>query len=368
MERHHADSEQFSLLQHLDSLAKAGGDSITDVIVRDRLLKQISETLAAHQKHGARLHGLRSQSMFAYVAAALGQCEVISEEDAGELYFHAGDVQRPDFRIRTKASGELFVEVKNFRPNNPFEPYQLKKKYIDSLKRYCSTFGVPLKFAIYWARWRVWTLVDVESLDVSSGYCDLHFVRALELNQMNLLGDHMLAAVPPISLRLYPDETKPRRVDDHGLAAFTVKDACLSVGSERIEDKFEQQLGWFFFLHGKWSHVFRNDSLIGRNVEFIELCVEPEEDTAADDAFPCASLGFMSQMVSHQYQIETGLGGDVRNISPRSQPDAFGIDIPSDYRGNVLKLWRFMVWPKESTRDEILSSKIWPSLSPVPVE
>jgi hypothetical protein len=83
--------------------------------------------------------------MFAYFAAALGGCKVITEEDSGEFFVSAPDLKRPDFRFVANDGHEYLIEVKNFNPAEPCTDFSLKADYAQSLQRYAEAFheGVP---------------------------------------------------------------------------------------------------------------------------------------------------------------------------------------------------------------------------------
>jgi hypothetical protein len=65
--------------------------------------------------------------MFMYVAASLGECAVITEQDKGDFYASDATMKHPDFRVMTHSGQEFFIEVKNFSPHNPWRPYKLKE-------------------------------------------------------------------------------------------------------------------------------------------------------------------------------------------------------------------------------------------------
>src|SRR5205809_169365 len=118
MKRHERDPLHFSLLKSLDEFARTKGKSILDPVTQDELFERLRASLHEHVHHNARLHGFRVESMFAYVAAAMGSCQLISEEDAGLFLEATGDLRRPDFRIITLDSSQMLVEVKNFHQKN----------------------------------------------------------------------------------------------------------------------------------------------------------------------------------------------------------------------------------------------------------
>jgi hypothetical protein len=47
----------------------------------EQFCKNLREALAQHKQRATLMHGLRTQSMFLYVVAALGECSIITEED-----------------------------------------------------------------------------------------------------------------------------------------------------------------------------------------------------------------------------------------------------------------------------------------------
>src|SRR5215831_1716986 len=100
--------------------------------------------------------------MFEGVVIALGQVQMIKEEDAGGWY--DGDkLTVPDYRIILRDGTQFLVEVKNHNAG-PFE-ISFKKEYVNGLRRYGGLTGSPVKLAVYWVRWRTWTLVSLDVLE-----------------------------------------------------------------------------------------------------------------------------------------------------------------------------------------------------------
>jgi hypothetical protein len=110
----------FEVLRMLNAFARSEGISL-DHINYERFFETLREALAQHKQRATLMHGLRTQSMFLYVVAALGGCSIITEEDRGEFYALEPNVKRPDFRILLNDGQEFFVEVKNFHPKNPLQ-------------------------------------------------------------------------------------------------------------------------------------------------------------------------------------------------------------------------------------------------------
>jgi hypothetical protein len=214
--------------------------------------------------------------MFAHVAAALGKSQIITEEDSGVFFSSEEDIRRPDFRIVNNEGEEILIEVKNFRQKDPMNPFILKSTYLLSLKRYADVFKIPLKIAIYWSVWKLWTLVDADHFSENFDYY-IALPEAMKRNEMNLLGDHMVATTPPLSLRLYTDSNKPRSVDENGQVHFTIGRVALFANGMEITDDFEKKLAWFFMLHGRWNKVDQLAEIKNGLLEYTEFRVSPEK-------------------------------------------------------------------------------------------
>jgi hypothetical protein len=131
MKRTSINPEQFGL-RLLDQFLQSEGLQLSDESADEKFIQRFSALMREHRRSDTRVHGLRIQTMFAYFAAALGGCKIISEEDSGELFVASGDFKRPDFRILTHEGDEFFVEVKNFNQGDPKDEYILKADYANS--------------------------------------------------------------------------------------------------------------------------------------------------------------------------------------------------------------------------------------------
>ena len=159
-------------------------------------------------------------------------------------------------------------------------------------------------------------------------------------NEMSLLGDCMIATTPPLGLRFYTDQDNPSAVEADGSVACKFKRGTLYCGEQEIEGSFEESLAWFFINYGNWVEdkapaVIEEGKLISIEIPFI-----PEERDNPDQPFE--GIGFLSQMISRQYNELTAPGGHIDFLSPERPPDQLGILIPLDYEGRALPLWRFL--------------------------
>lgn len=350
MKRHVYDPLNFSLLRSLDEFSRANGLSIMDVAAREGLIDSFRSSLQEHVSHEARIHGIRVESMFAHVVAAMGDVIMISEEDAGTLIDESGDLKRPDFRMITREGDQMLVEAKNFfQKTSPTKPYVIKGKYLASLKRYAELNNVPLRLAIYWARWNMWALLDAARLDESQKSIIITMSDAFLQNEMYLLGDRMIGTLPPLSLRLYADKTKPRRVEPNGEVEFTISKMCPCSSGVDIDDTDERRIAWFLMLNGRWREIEQIAEINEGLVDYVEMRVSPEDPPDEEsNQLPFRSLGYLSQMITSQYLRSTSDGVDITSLSPNDQPDQFGLLIPDHYKGSALKLWQFTMLPKDA--------------------
>jgi len=343
MKRISRDHPRFDLMRLLDRYARSRGVSIQDQANHADFLADLARDFEENRSNEILIHGLRIQAMFAYVAAALGSCTAIKEEDAGDFYALDADLRAPDFRIVTTDQSEFLVEVKNHRPSGPFADYLLKAEYLDKLRRYAAVFQRELYVAIYWSQWKLWSLVLADRFDLAGDTYNLSLGEAVKKSEMNLLGDCMLGAVPPLTLRLLSDPAKPRRIGADGKAKFTIGNVELLAAGQVIEDPVEKEIAWFLLNHGDWPGTPARAEVIGGELIYIGYEVQPEHRTEPDQGFEM--IGFMSQMLSLQYNDMTAASGRVDLLIPKRDPDSLGVIIPSDFKGQKLRLWRFYLTP-----------------------
>src|SRR4051812_31435077 len=113
MRRAITDAKQFTVLRLLDEYARTRGVPISKESIDAEFIAGLTESLRNHRENDILVHGFRIQTMFAYFAAALRGCKLITEEDSGD-FFSSDDLKRPDFRVLPQDGEEFFVEVKNF--------------------------------------------------------------------------------------------------------------------------------------------------------------------------------------------------------------------------------------------------------------
>jgi len=280
--------------------------------------------------------------MFAHIAATLGKCDIIVEEDSGIHYDSNPDSVAPDFRILTLDGEQFFVEVKNFHQKQPMDDFKIKSTYLEKLRAYADKFSVPLKFAVYWSRWGHWALVDSTKLSNSGDHMVLPFLEAFKRNEMASIGDCMVGTIPPLTLRLYADPNEPREIGDNGLAPFTTQRAEMRSGQTVLNSELDKKIAWHMMLYGNWIDIERPVSVTGNLIDFVDFCFAPEPPS---DEYGWDIIGSLSEMVSKQYLQQTSVDGSVKRLVPVGQPDSLGVLIPPDFHGDDLSLWRLIIEP-----------------------
>ena len=328
----------------IDNYARSRGRDIRDHANQEALLVDLGKQIEANRSNDILIHGLRIQTMFAYVAAALGTCRLIKEEDAGDLYYVESEIRAPDFRIVTLEGRQFLVEVKNCHSLD--RDYRFTRVYLDSLKAYAGILETEFFIAIYWSQLKMWTLLSPEDFELRGNVYVIAVSEAMKRNNMSMLGDCWIGTIPSLTLRFLSDPAKPRSVDASGQAEFTIAGAELYCGEQVVEDPLERQLVWFFMNYGSWPGHELSPEV--REGEFISIGfrVEPEGRSNPDEAFEL--VGVLSQMVSRQFNDITAPEGSVKLLSPERDPDTLGVLIPPGYEGKALPLWRLIPSPSRS--------------------
>lgn len=343
MKRVARDPKKFDLIRIVDHHARSRGLDIREHANQAGVIEALREQLESNRTNDILHHGLRVQSMFSYVAAALGECRVIKEEDAGELYSEEAEIQAPDFRVLTKAGRQLLVEVKNCHAASAHREFRLTRSYMDRLRAYASLFGVELFIAIYWSQLRLWVLVQPDDFELRSDDYVIPLVETFKRNNMRLLGDCMIGTTPSLTMKFVTDPAKPRRVDASGQAQCTIARVDIYSGDRIVEDSFERELAWFLLSYGKWPGHDLPAEVVDGDLVSMGFRMEPEERVNPDQEFEI--IGFLSEMVARQYNDITAPEGAVKLLSPKHDPSDLGVLIPSDYRGEAVPIWRLSLSP-----------------------
>lgn len=305
-------------------------------------LSGISSTIIEKiQTEAHRQHGLRIESMFAYVAGALGECSLIKQEDGNGLFLTSDDnINIPDYRIILKDGDAFFVEVKNCNEKK----ISFKKEYIEKLNNYALLNKCPLKVAVYWRRLKIWTLISSEKLIFHENKCELKLDQALALSEMASLGDRMIGTKTPLRLRLNADPIKTSAIDENGQCQFTIGSVGLYSQNILIEDTIESNIAFQLIMAGRWNES-EDVALKDNKISYIEYTYEAEIPNE-EQGFNI--IGNLSSIISSKYDSSTISDGKIERLSPEGSPEKFEIFIPNGYQGKYLPLWQFILQPNEN--------------------
>jgi len=169
-------------------------------------------------------------------------------------------------------------------------------------------------------------------------------IDAFQANEMYLLGDYQIGTRMPLKMKLVADKNKPRTVGANGDCRFTIGGVELYCGSTRIEDDLEKKIAFFFMLFGQWQHENPVADIVNDELKSIDFIFDPPEKTPEQEF---EILGPVSSMFALHYKMVTAPDDDIEKISPKEDLASIVYNIPRDYKGKYLPLWRFTVLPKD---------------------
>lgn len=290
------------------------------------------------------LYGKRIESMFGYVAAALGKCVLIKKEDEGEIYAVEDNIKCPDYRVILDdiSRTEVLVEVKKHHGKSDF---RLRKKYLSSLEKYSNIVKCKLYIAVFWSNFKIWTLLctsDFEKKDEE--WVHISVCESVRKNRMRLLGDYMIATIPPITIRIYPDTQVPLVLDQSRYATMKIGNIEILCNNHLIQKPEERQLAYCLAQYGVWreSNEIVMDSAVKGKVKYIDFSYAPSEKSN-EDSFEV--IGDISSIITMQYTEQTVENGKIKRISPYLAPDKFGVSLSENYHSDALPIWRFYIGP-----------------------
>ncbi|ALR15757.1 hypothetical protein [Vibrio natriegens] len=337
--------EKFDSFELYTKLCARNAFDINDSSSIDKVIDTLKKALKENHKNLNLVFGKRVESMFGIVAASLGKCSLIKQEDGGEAYCN-DDISIPDYRVVLKEDNSSFlVEVKNYH-REPFESkFSFTKRYFQSLIKYSELVNCPIKFAIYYSKTNLWVLLEPSDFTENKSRYVIDLPSAMMRNEMVALGDEWISTKPPLEICIVSDSSKPATYDDAtGQSNFTIKNVfCYCAGNLVNGDK-ENELLNLFAMYGTWAEtevlpVVADNRLIGIKYKF-----EPGGEYSENGFDP---LGQLSSMISSAYKLATEDNGTVVAVETIREAKSFSIVIPEDYKSKELPLWRFRVEPNK---------------------
>lgn len=329
--------EKFEVIDLFTALGRVNGYKLGVEEDADDFIKRVSKSLQSSFKNDRLKHGKRVEALFAQVAGALGNCQIIKQEDSGNIFLNNSDIEIPDYSLVLKDGTRLFVEVKNCNHTNHRSYYGLSKDYVAKLEKYARLNGAPLKFAIYFSRFNKWILISKDLLIEQHNRYVIDFVYGTARNEMSILDDRMIAAFPPITVEFLADQELEPKIDENNQAHFTVSDVKLYCKDEEILDPIEKNIAFYLVRFGSWDEVDAVAVMDGDKFRAARFVYEPEHPHYENNQEWC-SIGDLSSMISTAYNEHTVYERSVIALDTDSDPDVFSVEIPDGYKGDKLPL------------------------------
>ena len=340
-------AEKFGVLELFADMAAEHGYDLNDPVAQDDFVSRVKASIEGGKKSNTAIFGKRVESLFAYVAGALGRVILLKQEDAGDLYFTGDDVLAPDYRLTFSDHEQILVEVKNYHSEDPRGKYAIKKGYYKKLKAYSDLNRIDLRFAVYFSAWNLWALLSIESFEEHENLYSIDMIRALACSDMNKLGDCMIGTTPDLELHLLANHNEANKVDESGKALFITREIKLYCAKNEIIDEEEKKIAFYLIQFGEWKEketeaIIDDGKLTG--IKFVFSPEGPEEPNFA-------IIGNLSTMVTNGFRSHTVKNGNVVALKLGLDPSSFEVLIPQDYKGERLPLWRFTIQPNTHFND-----------------
>ena len=282
---------------------------------------------------------------------ALGRFKYIKQEDQGNWLTRDQCAQPPDYLVGDNLGRRLAVEVKNC--HKVTGNFSLRADIISQLEAYADIVGHRLKFAIFWSRWREWTLVDPSFFKQSASSPDrktIAFGDAVIVNEMNALGDVGLYTKPPLCVRAKFTRLQSKKgpIDEFSFMARI--DAIKITAAGRVLDRaLDRRICLHLMFYGSWpSHDWTVQNIDGDEYFVLESSPPPGPPSCSIPGY--ASIGNLSRhfsnaalgsLTAEQVEIPEGVGGlDHAHLGNLIPPDF-------DFHNSGLDLIVFHVIPRD---------------------
>ncbi len=342
MKRIKRNPEKFEVIDLFTALGREHGYKLTVTEDVNDFIDRIGASLKTSQENQKLLHGKRVESLFAYVAGALGSCRLIKQEDSGQAFTTEQNIQAPDYKVVLNDGSQYFIEVKNCHFHNVKSLYPFKKDYIEKVENYAEMHGTQLLFAVYFSRYNKWFLLRKESLFEQKKRYVIDFINAMAQNEMSLLGDRTIATVPDLSIELLADASQEATIDENGKASFIIGNVKIYSSGREIIDDLEKSIAFYLIRFGTWNEseaeaIYNDGNFSG--VRFTSTPDFPPEEQVF------SMIGELSAMVSCSYGEQTIYERSVIALDTNLEPSVFSVEIPDGYKGKYLPLWQFIMQP-----------------------
>lgn len=340
----------FDLLASVAIFARKNGIALNDPELVDRFMADAAPRLREALADPTLIHGSRIERMFEATVLSLGRFRLVKSEDVGRVH-SAETLRAPDFRIVLDDGSQWLVEVKNHRSEEPFkQEYEMSAKYLASLQSYAGAVGAPLKLAIYWSLWRLWSVISPERFRTENGGLRVTMQEAMLANEFERLGEKMIMTKPPIRLVLSVATGLPRSIDDEGLASFMIGSARFFSRDVEMTNPKDRKFAQILLLYGDWEVEGPIPFMDGDEIGGVEFVANPREPTYPDQGWE--GIGTASRIFTSFFAEQTIEGDEVIQLDGDAVPDWFVPLASWDFKNSKLPLLLGLIQPSAADSEQ----------------
>lgn len=224
----------------------------------------------------------------------------------------------------------------------------MKASYLAELQSYASVMSCPLKLAIYWARWGIWTLIDSSGLkNIKYGILEIEMTEAVRVNETASIGDRTIGTTPLLRLIFQSDPAKSCTLSDAGQLEMTIGNVTMFCRDNEITSKMEKDILWIFMQFGEWEMHGPEVVITGDRLDGFQFKWNPKQLANPSENFEF--IGALSSMFSRYYAVKTFGKEGVVQTEAEFTPDWFAPLV----NGNTgampnIPIWRFVLQPNRS--------------------
>ncbi len=328
-------TKAFDLLASVASFAREHRIALNDPALVERFMADAAPRLKEALADPALIHGSRTERLFEATVLSLGRFRLLKTEDIGRV--HAAKTYRaPDFRVVLDDGDQWLIEVKNVRCEKPLkQETRMSAPYLASLQSYADAVGTPLKLAIFWALWNIWTVISPDRFRRANGSLRATMGEAIEANEFGRLGEVIIMTKSPLRLLLVAATDMPHTLSAEGLANFIIGSAKLYNGDIELIDPRDRKLAQILLLYGDWPVSGPFAIMDKGGFAGVEFVAEPEEPS--DQGFD--GIGWASRIFTRFYASQTIDGDQVIQLNGEAAPEWFAPLADWDFRNSKLSLW-----------------------------
>lgn len=295
----------------------------------------------------SRIRGWVSDQLFGLIAADLGGCQLVKQEDSGVL-FYDGEVKLPDWRLALLTNENVLVEVKAVDDDHP-RVAKLRLSEVTRLKRYAELNVCRLYVALHWVAINLWSLVPIDDFARVGDHFEIDLETAFKRDHMgSLLDDRLLGLVPPLEFRMTLEEEAGQvdapvsdAMEEMSQASLVVTDVRMFCGGREMIAELEKALIWFLIQHASWP-IEEVIEEAGDGVYEMVFAMAPEE-VHEDQGF--AIIGRLSELYTRMFYAGTSIEEGTTQLTIDIEPGTLPRLVPTDLKSDRLPLWHLRLRP-----------------------